>query len=148
MGNSKVQRISLVALTLCISIGFASAPIFATVLPNCSIIWSGKYKPVEKNVRAAAMKYYATKKLGPITISLNREQVVDVNLWSVGVHRCLNPGAGNGAYTGAVPKSALAAVKIYVSHKPYPGNPVASNFLVLAKMPVKRWIVVAENTSP
>lgn len=148
MGKIKAQRASLVAFFLCISMTFTSASVFASSLPNCSILWSGKYKPVEKEVRAAAVKYYAIKKLGPITIALNREQVINVKLWSVGWHECLNPGVGNGGYRGAVPKTALFAVEVYVLHKPYPGNPVTSNFLVLAKMRVKGWIVVAENTSP
>lgn len=127
---------------------FTLTPLFAATLPNCSILWGGKYKPVEKGVRVAAVKYYATKKLGPITIAKNREQVIDVKLWSVGVHSCLNPGVGNGGYVGAVPKAALSAVEVYVFHKPYPVNPVASNFLVVAKMRAKGWMVVAENTSP
>jgi hypothetical protein len=104
-------------------------------------------KPVEKAVRAAVVKYYAIKKLGPITIYKNREQVVEVKLWTVGVHWCLNAPGSKGAYVGAVPKAALSAVEVYVFHKPYP-NPVAQNFLMLAKMRVKGWIVVAENTSP
>lgn len=114
------------------------------VIPN----WGGKYRPVEKEVRAAAVKYYATKKLGPITIYKNREQVIDVKLWTLGWHECLNPGVSNGGYQGAVPKTALAAVEVYVLHKPYLGNSVASNFLVVAKMRTKGWMVVAENTSP
>lgn len=105
-------------------------------------------KPVEKDVRAAVVKYYAIKKLGPITIYKNREQVVDVKLWTAGWHECLNPGVGNGGYAGAVPKTALSAVEVYVFHEPYPGNPVASNFLTVAKMRAKGWMVVAENTSP
>ena len=147
MGEIKVQRTSLTALILCILIGFTSAPLSAASLPNCSSLWGGKYRPVEKEARAAAVKYYAFKKLGPITIFKNREQVIDVKLWTVGVHECLNPGVGNGGYRGAVPKTALSAVEVYAFHKPYP-NPVAWNFLVLAKMRTKGWVVVAENKSP
>lgn len=147
MGEPKVQRASMFALILCLSMSVTSAPLSAATLPNCSKPYGGIYKPVEKAVRAAAAKYYATKKLGPITISQNREQVIDVKLWSAGWHECLNPGVGNGGYKGAVPKGALSAVEVYVFHKPYP-NPVASNFLVVAKMRVKGWIVFAENTSP
>lgn len=148
MGEIKVQRSLLAALILWILIGFSSAPLSAASLPNCSSLWGGKYRPVEKEVRAAAAKYYATKKLGPITIYKNREQVIDVKLWTLGWHECLNPGVSNGGYQGAVPKTALAAVEVYVLHKPYLGNSVASNFLVVAKMRTKGWMVVAENTSP
>jgi hypothetical protein len=147
MGTTRVQRASLVAFILCMSIGFTSTPLSAAPLPNCSRSFSGIMKPVEKAVRAAVVKYYAIKKLGPITIYKNREQVVEVKLWTVGVHWCLNAPGSKGSYVGAVPKAALSAVEVYVFHKPYP-NPVASNFLVLAKMQVKGWIVVAENTSP
>ena len=104
-------------------------------------------KPVEKAVRAAAVKYYANKKLGPITIYRNQEQVKEVKLVTVGVHWCLNAPGSKGAYVGAVPKAALSVVEVYVFHKPYP-NPVRSNFLMVAKMPLKGWIVVAENSSP
>lgn len=148
MGETKVQRLSLVALLFCMSLALNSTPLFAATLPNCSKIFGGKYRPVEKDVRAAAVKYYAIKKLGPIKIALNREQVKDVKLWTVGVHWCLNAPGSKGAYVGAVPKAALSAVEVYVLHKPYPGNPVAENFLVVAKMKVKGWVVVAENTSP
>jgi hypothetical protein len=147
MGKTKVQRASLVAFILCLSIGFTSTPLSAAPLPNCSGRFSGIMKPVDKGVRAAVVKYYAIKKLGPITIYKNREQVVKVKLWTVGVHSCLNAPGSTGAYVGAVPTAALSAVEVYVFHKPYP-NPVAQSFLVLAKMRVKGWIVVAENTSP
>ncbi len=148
MGATKVRHASLVAFTLCVAVGFTSTPTFAATLPNCSKLFGGKYRPVEKEVRTAAAKYYSTKKLGPTTIALNREQVMDVKLWSVGVHECLNPGAGNGGYVGAVPKGALSAVEVYALHKPYPEMPEASNFLVIAKTRSKGWVVVAENTSP
>ena len=147
MGTTRVQRALLVAFILCMTIGFSSTPLSAAPLPNCSRSFSGIMKPVEKAVRAAVVKYYAIKKLGPITIYKNREQVVEVKLWTVGVHWCLNAPGSKGSYVGAVPKAALSAVEVYVFHKPYP-NPVASNFLMLAKMRVKGWIVVSENTSP
>lgn len=75
-------------------------------------------KPLEKAVRAAALKYYATKKLGLIAIYKNQEQLVDVKLWSVGVHSCLNSPGGRGGYVGAVPRADLSDVEIYVFHKP------------------------------
>ncbi len=147
MSSGNVHRFLVILFAPLFSLSFASAPVFASSLPNCSKLHAGIYEPVEKAVRAAAAKYYAIEKLGPITISQNREQVVDRKLWSAGWHECLNPGVINGGYKGAVPKGALSAVEVYVFHKPYP-IPVASNFLVVAKMPVKGWIVVAENTSP
>jgi len=104
-------------------------------------------KLVEKETRAVAAKYYEVKKLAPITISKNRRQVVDIKLLSVGWYERLNPGVDNGGYRGAVPKTALSAVEVNVIHKPYRGNPVSSNFLVIAKMRMKGWITVAENAS-
>lgn len=148
MGETKVQRASLVAFILCISMGFASTPSFAATLPNCSRSFGGIMKPVEKAVRVAVVKYYTAKKLAPVYIYLNREQVKEVKLWTVGVHSCLNAPGSKGAYVGAVPKTALAAVEVYVHHKPYQDMPVATNFLVVAKTPTKGWVVVAENSSP
>ena len=148
MSEIKVQRYSFAALILCTLISFTSTPLSIASLPNCSKIYSGVMKPVEKGVRAVAAKYYEVKKLAPITMSKNREQVVDIKLWSVGWHDCLNTGVGNGGYRGAVPETALSAVEVDVMHKPYRGNPMSSNFLVIAKMRIKGWVVVAENTSP
>ena len=148
MRRAKCQRASLVALILSMSIGFSSPPLLAASLPNCSRSFGGIMKPVEKAVHAAVVKYYAIKKLGPITILKNREQVKEVKLWTVAVHWCLNAPRSKGEYVGAVPKAALSAVEVYVNHKPYSGTPVAANVLMLAKMRTKGWIVVAENTSP
>ena len=105
-------------------------------------------KPVNKEVRAAVVKYYALKELGPITIYKNREQIKEVKLWTVGVHWCLNAPGSKGAYVGAVPKAVPSAVEVFVGNKPYSGNPVTQNFLMVAKVKLKGWVVVGENTSP
>jgi hypothetical protein len=121
-------------------------------LPDCSKVqlgpFIGPFNPLEREVAAAALKFYQAKKLSPIKIYKNQEQVMDVKLWTIGIHPCLNPGASSGAYVGAVPKNAKSVVKIYVYHKPYPAVPNSWHFLMLAKLPTKGWVVVSESTGP
>lgn len=148
MTREKVQHFLAIPLTLFFILSFVSAPVSATTLPSCSKIYSGIYKPVEKEVQAAVVKFYTAKKLAPVTIYKNREQVISVKLWTPGVHWCLNPGGGKSGYVGAVPKTAIAAVQVYAKHKPYPGTMAPSHFLVLAKTKAKGWVVYSEGTGP
>ena len=106
------------------------------------------FNPLEREVRTATLKFYQAKKLSLIEIYKNQEQVMDVKLWTVGIHPCLNPGGPSGAYVGAVPKNAKSAVQIYVYHKPYPVVENSWHFLMLAKLPTKGWVVVSESTGP
>ena len=147
MSEAKVKRTLLAASILSMSFGFASTPVSASSLPTCASSYGGIMKPVETGVRAAVVKYYAIKKLGPTTIFKNREQVKVVKLWTVGIHWCLNTPGSKGSYVGAVPKTALFAVEVYALHKPRPDS-VASNFLMVAKMPTTGWKVVSEGTGP
>ena len=137
-----------VGLLLIVSVGFLFVPESSPSLPDCSKVFLGPLKPLERDVATAALKYYQAKKLSPIKIYKNQEKVVVVKLWTVGVHRCLNPGGPSGAYVGAVPKNAKSAVQIYVYHKPYVEVPNNSHFLTVAKLPRKGWVVVSETTSP
>ena len=136
------------SLLLIVSVGYLLVPESSPSLPDCSKVYIGPFNPVEKEVHTAALKYYQAKKLSPIKIYGNREQVMDVNLWTVGIHPCSSGGASSGAYVGAVPKNAMSAVQIYVSHKPYTAVPNSSHFLMLAKVPTKGWVVVSEGTGP
>jgi uncharacterized protein YceK len=102
---------------------------------------------VSEGVRAAATAYYKAKNLLPITIYKNEENFLNLVQQRIGWHWC-DSGGVIGGHGGQVPVSATAAVTVYVSHAPYPDNPVASNFLTIAMIPSKGWQVVGENTSP
>ena len=99
-----------------------------------------------RHTRCAAV--HARKHLTPITIVNRRETVLNVKVQRVGVHYCANPGGGKSGYVGAVPKNALAAVMVYVRHKPYPVTNSPASFVTLARMPVTGWKVVSEGTGP
>lgn len=137
-----------VALLLSLSVGLFLLPATPPSLPDCSKINDGLLKPVEKEVRAAVLKYYQTQKLTPIRIDNDQERVMDVKLWTIGTHSCLNPDGGSGAYVGAVPKNAKSAVQLHVYHKPYPVTQNSWSFVMLAEVPTKGWIVVSEGTGP
>ena len=123
-------------------------PTPTTTLTPCPVIENGTVKPVTAEVLAVVTQYYAAKHLTPITIYKNEETVLDVKEQSAGVHSCQNPGDGIGQYAGAVPLTATAAVMVYVKHQPYPEMPISSNFITLAQLPDKGWVVVDESTGP
>ncbi len=148
MRREKILHFLAIPFTFFFILSLASVPVSAATLPSCSKIYSGIYKPIEKEVRAAVVKFYTAKKLAPVTIYKNREQIITVKLWTVGVHYCLNPGGGKGGYVGALPKTATSAVQVYAKHKPYPGTAAPSHFLMLAKTKTKGWTVYSEGTGP
>lgn len=123
-------------------------PTPTTTLNPCPVVANWPVKPVTADVLAVVTKYYAEKKLTPITIYNNEQMILDVKEQSVGTHSCLNPDGGVGGYVGAVPLKATAAVMVYVKHQPYPTTQTPSSFVTLAQMPGTGWTVVGEGTGP
>lgn len=118
----------------------------ATSLPPCPVIATMPVKSVEPAVVRVVQRYYARKKLTPIVIVRRRETVLNVKEQRVGVHYCANPDGGRSGYVGAVPKNAVAAVMVYVRHKPYPITQTPASFVTLARLPLIGWTVVSEGT--
>jgi hypothetical protein len=125
----------------------AGAPSVHGALAACTSINNWPTKPVTTAVVNAVTKYYAAKKLTPVTIDKNREWILNVVAQRVGVHWCLNPDGSASGYVGAVPLNATAAVMVYAHHKPYPVVQAPSHFVTVAYI-AGVWKVVAEGTGP
>ncbi len=140
------------ALAITVALGLWLAPgaseLGASTLPPCPVLAKMPVKPVEPAVTRVVQRYYARKHLTPITIVNHRERVLNVREQRVGVHYCANPGGGKSGYVGAVPKNAVAAVMVFVRHKPYPVTNTPASFVTLARVPVTGWKVVSEGTGP
>jgi len=119
-----------------------------TSLPACPIIAKSAVKPISANVVLALKKYYAARHLTPISVYKNEETVLNVKQQSIGVHWCRNLDGSKSGYVGVVPKNATAAVMVHVKHRPYPETMAASTFATLARMPLKGWKVVSDDTGP
>ncbi len=152
LAGSRAAAIKTSALAIAVTLGMWFAPgtseLGASTLPPCPVLAKMPVKPVEPAVTRVVQRYYARKHLTPITIVNRRETVLNVTVQRVGVHSCANPGGGKSGYVGAVPKNALAAVMVFVRHKPYPVTNAPASFVTLARLPVTGWKVVSEGTGP
>ncbi len=126
----------------------ANADLSASALPPCPVMAKMPVRSVEPAVVRVVQRYYAQKHLTPIAIIKHQETILNVVTQRVGVHYCTNTGGGKSGYVGAVPKNAVAAVMVYVRHKPYPVTQSPANFVTLARLPRIGWKVVSEGTGP
>ena len=126
----------------------SSTELAASALPPCPVVATMPVRPVEPAVVRVVQRYYAQKHLAPIAIIKRQETILNVVTQRVGVHYCTNTGGGKSGYVGAVPKDAVAAVMVYVSHKPYSVTQSPANFVTLARLPRTGWKVVSEGTGP
>ena len=137
------------AATLAVTVLLSGGAVaHAAGLPRCADVLTGRVVPVGAQVRATVTTFYARQHLTPVTFVKNRETIVKVAWQWPGVRHCTNPGGGQGAYVGHVPKNATAAVLVMVTHKPYPVTQAATHFLMVARIPAKGWRVVSEGTGP
>lgn len=120
----------------------------ATKLPACPVVSKWPVKTVSPGVVAALKSYYGSRHLTPIKIVKNQEMVLNVTAESVGTHYCLNPDGSKSGYVGVVPRNAIAAVMVRVTHKPYPVTQSANTFATLADVATKGWRVVSDDTAP
>ncbi len=126
----------------------SSTELAASALPPSPVVATMPVRPVEPAVVRVVQRYYAQKHLAPIAIIKRQETILNVVTQRVGVHYCTNTGGGKSGYVGAVPKDAVAAVMVYVSHKPYSVTQSPANFVTLARLPRTGWKVVSEGTGP
>lgn len=87
-------------------------------------------------------------KFAPVTILRKFTAVVDVRSESATPHICIYSDGRQVAYTGKVPTSATQAIEVAVHHAPWPPTENVLNFVMLAKIPTKGWIVIDEGTAP
>ena len=125
-----------------------STDLSASALPPCPVMAKMPVRPVEPAVVRVVQRYYAQKHLTPIAIIKRQETILNVATQRVGVHYCTNTGGGKSGYVGAVPTNAVAAVMVYVRHKPYSITQSLANFVTLARLPRTGWKIVSEGTGP
>ena len=127
----------------------AVAPVAqAGTLPQCPVYSKWPVRPLSAEVRAALTKYYAVRKMTPISVEKNQMSVLNVNTERVGVHWCQNVGGGRSAYVGVVPKNAVSAVMVHVRHKAYAVTGASYTFATVVRLPAAGWRIVSDDTAP
>ncbi|HUW78913.1 MAG TPA: hypothetical protein VMV52_09235 [Candidatus Nanopelagicaceae bacterium] len=128
----------------------SAIPAASSGLLDCmaSAVSTWPVRSLTAGVRTAAVAYYKAKKLLPITIYKNSENVLDVEQQRLGFHWCNSGDGGIGGYAGSVPMGATEAVMIYVHHAPYPIVDASDHFLTVALISGDGWKVVGEGTGP
>ncbi len=122
------------------------SPPAADRLPPCRDLSSFPQVPVQDSWRQVVTDYFAAKGM-LVTEITPTATLLDVAQQRVGLHRCLYADGGEGAWTGSVPRAAIAAVQVGVTHDPYPVTGGSFSFLTLAG-DGSTWSVVAEGTGP
>ena len=135
----------LSTLTLCDAIAPGAR---AGTLPTCPVYSKWPVRPLSAEVRASLTKYYAVRKMTPISVDKNQMAVLNVNTERVGVHWCQNVGGGRSGYVGVVPKNAVAAVMVHVRHKAYAVTGASFTFATVIRLPAAGWRVVSDDTAP
>lgn len=124
----------------------AAKPTANVSLPPCPDLASRPTLPVIDAWVQAVTEYYAVRALGVTDVS-ESAQLLDVAEQREGLHQCLNPDGVVGGWMGSVPRDAIAAVMLTVSHDPYEATGTSFNFVTLASSGAG-WRVVAEATGP
>lgn len=113
---------------------------------SCRVIRERPGAKVPSEVEALIKARYA--KLAPITILSKYTAQVDLRAESVTPHICVYSDGRQVAYTGKVPTLATQAIELDVHHAPWPPTENVENFVMLAKIPTKGWVVINEGTAP
>ena len=108
----------------------------------------GVVRELSAAVRRAIVDYYTAKDLDPVVFPEAKETLLDIEQHRLGIHACTYVDGGVSAWTGDVPMTANAAVRVFVRHEPYPVTDTPANFVTVARMPSGRWEIVGEATSP
>lgn len=123
-----------------------SASAAAVKLPPCIELSALPRVPVQPAWEQVVTDYYSAKGM-TVTGIAPTATLLDAEQQRIGLHRCLNPDGGEGAWTGAVPEGAIAALQLQVTHDPYPVTGGSFSFVTLAGDGAT-WSVVAEGTGP
>lgn len=115
-------------------------------LPPCPDLSTRPTLPVTDEWVQVVTDFYAARALAVSDVS-ETAQLLDVAEQREGIHQCMNADGVVGGWMGSVPRDAIAAVMLTVSHDPDEATGTGFNFVTLASNGAG-WRVVAEATGP